>query len=121
MNVKTIERNLKQFYCTSQYHKHLQPGMSPILISDGVKYVRDSLEAFWLLDAILSYQCDKEIRKIGFQKWILKQHNKDMSWELQCYDDEKIVVSQKIEYSSFPLPKIELWLLQNICILPGEY
>jgi hypothetical protein len=55
METRTIERNLSQFHGTEEYHKHLYPGKSPLLLTDGCKYVRDDLQANWLFDAILSY------------------------------------------------------------------
>ena len=58
MNTIDVQIELKQFHGTSRYHKHLFPGKSPIILTDGCKYVRDELNAYWLFDAILSYQDD---------------------------------------------------------------
>jgi hypothetical protein len=59
MNDVNIRCELKQFHGTSEYHKHLFPGKFPILLTDGCKYVRDACKAYWLFDAILSYQNEK--------------------------------------------------------------
>ncbi|MHA1482551.1 MAG: DUF6876 family protein, partial [Candidatus Heimdallarchaeaceae archaeon] len=73
METRTIERNLKQFRGTAEYHKHLFPGKSPILLTDGCKYIRDACKAYWLFDAILSYQSELQKKQVNFQVWELKQ------------------------------------------------
>jgi hypothetical protein len=100
---------------------HLYPGKSPLLISDGIKYVRDSLDGFLLVDTILCLQSDKDISKIFFQKFIFKQEANDLTWILQCYENEKLIVSKKIEFSMFPVPKIEIWLINKNLLLPNEF
>ena len=103
------------------YIPHLYPGKSQLYISTGIKYVRDSLEGFCLIDTILCLQCDRVIGTIFFQKFIFEQQVIDLTWTLQCYDSEKLIVSKKVEYSKFPLPKIEFWLINKNLLLPGEY
>ena len=67
MDTKIIARNLGHFTGTEEYHKHLFPGKSPILLTDGCKYIRDTLQAYWLFDAILIYQAHKALRDVNFQ------------------------------------------------------
>lgn len=121
MDTKIITKRLRRFNHSSMFIPHLHPGKSPLLISAGIKYVRDSLEGFCLIDTILCFQCDRVIGKIFFQKWIYKQQTNDLTWIMQCYDNEKLIVSKKIEFSKFPLPKIEIWLINKNLLLPGEY
>ena len=104
---------MKQFIGTSEYHKHLFPGKSPILLTDGCKYVRDILKAYWLFDAILSYQADPKLKTVNFQIWELTQLKKDLTWLLTCREDvgKKPLISQSIEYSDFPVD-----YLQNISL-----
>ena len=87
MDTKLIERNLSHFKGTEEYHKHLFPGKSPILLTDGCKYVRDNLQAYWLFDAILIYQAHKALRDVNFQIWELKHLRLDLSWLLTCRED----------------------------------
>jgi hypothetical protein len=123
METRTIERNLKQFHGTAQYHKHLFPGKSPLLLTDGCKYVRDELQSNWLFDAILSYQCDKVLKGVNFQIWELKHLMKDLTWLLTCREDvgRKSLISQSIEFSDFPLDYIKIWVIDKVAILPSEY
>lgn len=118
-----IHNELKQFHGTSQYHKHLFPGKSPIIITDGCKYVRDKCNAYWLFDAILSYQCEKVLRSVNFQIWELKRLKKDLSWLLTCREDsdKRPIISQTIEFSDFPIESIKIWLIDKIALLPSEY
>ena len=123
MNTYEIKWSLREFTGTEGYHKHLFPGKSPILLTDGCNFIREHCNAWWLYDAILSYQCDERLRKVKFQIWILHRLKKDLSWELTCKEDtgKKPIITQIIEFSDFPLDSIRIWLIDNVCLLPSEY
>ena len=123
MEATEIREELKQFHETAEYYKHLFPGKSPILLTDGCKFIRDECKAFWLFDAILSYQIDRRLKSINFQVWELKQLRKDLTWQLTCREDtgQKPVITQSIEYSDFPLDYIKIWVIDKVALLPSEY
>ena len=123
MDTNTIETNLSYFHGTEGYHKHLFPGKSPIMLTDGCKYVRDASGAYWLFDAILSYQCVKILKGVNFQIWELKRLKKDLSWELTCREDtgKKSLIAQSIQFSDFPLDYIRIWVIDKVALLPSEY
>jgi hypothetical protein len=123
METRTITKELSQFHGIAEYHKHLFPGKSPLLLTDGCKYVRDACNAYWLFDAILSYQCEKILRNVNFQIWELKQLKKDFTWLLTCREDtgRRPLISQSIEFSDFPLDYIRIWVIDKIALLPSEY
>ena len=123
MNITELRTELKQFHGTTEYHKHLFPGKSPILLTDGCRYIRDECRAYWLFDAILSYQQDKILKGINFQVWELKQLKKDLTWQLTCREDtgRKPLITQSIEYSDFPLDYIKIWVIDKVALLPSEY
>jgi len=123
MNDIAIRHELKQFHGTSEYHKHLFPGKSPILITDGCKYVRDECNAYWLFDAILSYQYDRILKDINFQVWELKRLKMDLSWQLTCREDTgtKPLIRQTIEFSDFPIDYVKIWVIDKVALLPSEY
>jgi hypothetical protein len=93
--------------------------------TEGVKYLADQAECYWLLDAIGSYQpqlkADPELR--FFQVWQLRVDNH--SALLTCWPDSpgqgKPSVSQSIEFTDFPLPEIKLFWSEGILMLPREY
>lgn len=123
MEAIEIQEELKQFHGTEEYHKHLFPGRSPILLTDGCKFIREECNAYWLFDAILSYQPSLERKGINFQVWELKQLRKDLTWQLTCREDKgkKPVIIQAIEYSDFPLDYIKIWVIDKVALLPSEY
>jgi hypothetical protein len=123
MNTYQIQWALREFTGTESYHKHLFPGRSPLLLTDGCAFVREHCNSWWLWDAILIYQSDKILRNVKFQKWILKRLKKDLSWELTCWEDSgrKPLITQIIEFSDFPLEEIKIWVIDNVALLPSEY
>ena len=96
---------------------------SPIILTEGCKYISDVCKAYWLFDAVLSYQCDKALRDIKFQVWELKRLRVDLSWQLTCREDtgKKPLIRQSIEISDFPLDYIKIWVIDKIALLPSEY
>lgn len=84
--------------------------------TDGIKYLLEAAECYWLLDAIFSYR-----RKEEFQVWTLKVAS-DKSAVLTMKEDTDCpnLVEQNIEYTSFPLDEIEVWAI-NDHNCNGEY
>jgi hypothetical protein len=110
------EKDLYQFTGTGAYHKWsvLFPNL---VMTDGAKHVAEEGKAYWLMDAIGSYQH--------------KLRNKDQFWKLKTKDNkgvltctngnEKELVKQDIDYTDFPLESIELYCMNNVILLPSEY
>lgn len=123
METYYLKRTLKEFHGTRAYHKHLFPGKSPILLTDGCNFIREECNAFWLFDAILSYQCEKVLKDVHFQIWILKRLKRDLSWELTCREDsgKNPIITQVINFSDFPLEEIKIWVIDKVALLPSEY
>jgi len=118
-----IKDTLKQFNGTTEYHKHLFPGRPAMLLTDGCKYLREVCNAYWLFDAILSYQADLLKRNVNFQVWELKHLKVDLTWLLTCREDtnQKPLIRQSIKYSNFPLDYIKIWVIDKVALLPSEY
>jgi hypothetical protein len=94
---------------------------SKINFTDGVKYVVEEGHAFWILELLLSYQWQTKFSKESFQCWTLLK-NRDESWRMTCTDGrDKLLCSQHIQYSDFPLENLRLWLIDGVCMLPSEY
>ena len=122
MNVFQIKRTLAQFTGTEGYHKHLFPGRTPLLLTDGCDFIRTHCNAHWLYDCILLYQSEKILRNVNFQLWELRQSKKDLSWLLTCREDSNLkpLISQRIEFSDFRLDYLKLYVIQGIALLPSE-
>jgi hypothetical protein len=130
--LKDKQDQLDHFTGTEAYHRWslLFPRM---VLTDGAKFVADNggtNGAYWLVDAIASYQprlCkhrDDRLREIQF--WTLKVT--DDSAVLTCRADSDVppVVTQRIEYTDFDLPEIDLWALpigdgRWVIMLPSEH
>lgn len=131
LTVEQLKSQLNHFTGTDRYYKHLLG----FQYTDGIKFLADNAEAYWLLDAIASYQPTllQNQRLRDFQLWLLvvgnehefikpKEGNKTV---LTCWEDTpspgvKPAVSQQIEYKDFPLPVITLYLENRVLLLPSE-
>jgi hypothetical protein len=79
---KDFTHDLDQFYGTVEWHRH--PALCPhiVLLTDGARYVaehggEDGSTAYWLLDAIASYQGEAALKRHPFQTWKLEVHPPD--------------------------------------------
>ncbi len=110
--------NLDQFTGTENYYRH----GSGLLYTDGVKYVAEEGKAYWLIDAIASYQRElKSERLREFQLWELRVQ--DRQGVLTCKEDSDCpeVVRQEIEFTDFPLDYIKLYVESGVVLLPSEH
>jgi hypothetical protein len=88
----------------------------------------DLCGAYWLIDAVMSYQYGKVAREC-FQVWTLtknqyksgKKKGRDY-WLLTAQDgNDRVFVCQTIEYSDFPLDDIKMYLADKVLMLTSEY
>lgn len=108
------ESDLRQFTGTMQYWRSGNPFHS-FLYTDGVQYLANHGQAYWLLDLIASWQIEPEVRNdpvlLEMQFWTLTVHE-DLSAVAICErDSDDVVVRQKIPYTNFPLQTIRLYLV----------
>lgn len=121
---KEIEETLPHFCGTESWHKW-STLFRNYYLTDGAKYVADSCGAYWLMDAIASYYRKMLLNNVPFQVWVLDV--KDNKATLTCSDgNNHTLVTQKIEYTDFPLAHIKLYCCmdspeQAIILLPNEY
>lgn len=113
-----LEAGLQNFHGTSQYYKSTFFGGRH---TDGVQYLAEKAGAYWLIDAVFSYQ-----RKEAFQVWTLDVKTdavgrKSATLTMREDKDAPVLVKQEIEYTDFPLASMELWLIDGVLILPSEY
>lgn len=121
MTATEITQALECFTGTTKYHAHQLPFDLKLHLTDGCDYIRKECMAYWLFDAILSYQMEETIKTLPFQKWILEQQLDD-TWELRGEDgNDQVMVVQGILYSDFPLPSITFFLVDGVVMLPTEY
>jgi len=109
-----IKQGLAQCYSTENYWKnstlHFQ-------YTDGVKYLHESCDAYWLLTAISSHK-----RTEPFQVWeLMKNDDNTAVLTMKEDSDQPELVRQEIHFTDFPLERITLYLIDGILILPSEY
>lgn len=127
MTPEQLISNLAQFTGTECYYRY---GLGITFLTDGVKYLADNAGCYWLVDIIASYQrqlskhADYRLQTIQF--WKLKV-NEDKSAVVTCVADsgEPPVITQKIDWTDFPLPEIDIWVGvepdKTVALLPSEY
>jgi len=93
-----------------------------VIYSGGVRYLAEQAGAYWLIDAIASYLTPQAIEEAAqVDRRIALMH----FWKLRVAEDQSAVlfaeadlnvppfVSQKIPYTDFPLPKVDIWASQS--------
>ena len=108
-----ILTELGMFIGTQNYYAY-----NGLNLTDGVKYLADSCEAYWLLDVICSYQ--PNLKTEWMQVWILDVEQD--SGLITCENGNKhALIQQFVEFTDFPLPTIKLFLIDGVILLPSEY
>lgn len=115
------QEDLNHFYGTQHHFKHC---LNQFVYTDGVRYLAQKARAYWLLDAIASYQPqllkDRMLKEIQF--WTLKVDTQKRTAKLICERDlGDVVITQVIEYTDFPLAEVKLYLANQVLMLPSEY
>jgi hypothetical protein len=134
MNAKELESNLQGFNNgTNDYHRSSMLTKA-IFHTDGIEYLAKNAKAYWLIDAIVSYQTKPRIAREQFQVWTLQTDTEKHIASLLCTDGDKgdgpkELARQVITYTDFPLPFITLYLengsldgehIHKILMLPSE-
>ena len=116
---KDLKHALAGFHGTEEWHCHRCFSPLTILPTDGALYLAKNgggsgPSAFWLMDAIASYQGEKKLTRHSFQTWRLivtpESEGKSRSAVLTCGERiEMPIVRQEIEFTDFPLDEITLY------------
>lgn len=123
METENIKANLDQFTGTENYYRH----PFGLKYTDGVKYLAETVGAYWLIDLIVSWQSEvkkklKNRQERDFQAWTLSKTEK--GFRATCTNGNEIeLVYQDIEYSDFPenLLPFNIWAIDGVILLPSEY
>ena len=110
-----ILNGLAQCYGREGYHYNSLFGKNYVY-TDGIKYLLESADAYWLMQAIFSHR-----RTEDFQLWTLKVMS-DKTAVLTMKEDTDCpnLVEQKIHYTDFPLEEFECYAI-NDHNCNGEY
>jgi hypothetical protein len=112
-----IINELNQFCGTEHYYRHL----FGIVYTDGVKFLAEECQCYWLIDLVASYQSDSKVKLEEFQVYKLTV-NVDHSAVVEITDGNyNIIQTQDLEFTDFPLPEVTLWFTNNVLYLPSEH
>ena len=111
-----LEEELQQFYGTTHYYRNF----TGLRFTDGVKYLADHAECYWLIDLVGSYQ--PQLRDVPFQLWRVEVRGDDSALVTMVEDTgQPIRVSQEIPFTDFPLKGFSFYCMNNVMLLKSEY
>lgn len=92
---------LSQFTGTEHYYR-VSPIHGNLVLTDGVKYLCERAQCYWLVDIVASYQY--KLTSEPFQVWTLGIDADEMRGSVRCEDGNgNILVRQELEYTDFPI------------------
>ena len=121
---ENILDSLANFTGTENYYK-----ASPLFninITDGIKYLCEKLQCYWLIDIIGSAQHLPLIKANSDSiLWTIKK-NDNNHFIVSAYKDspltpDNLLYTQKGNYTNFPLSEFEFYQCNNIILLKSEY
>lgn len=120
INASQLEQELGNFTGT-EYHYRIRPNL---LGTDGVKYLAEQAECFWLLDLYWSHLLSINHNTNPFT--VLKMTVQKSSAYVAIEDgNDNVLASQFVEYTDFPLASITLygcWSERDwVLMLTSEY
>lgn len=105
---------------TQAYHRH-PSGL--LVYTDGVLLMAGRCEAYWLIDSIaFLVPASKAFVSPFFRLWTLSV-GEDGRGEIECRSDsgERPGIAQTVEYTDFPLAKLDLYFRDGVLYLPSEH
>lgn len=112
--------DLGQFYGTEKWFRH--NFYRNILHTEGVQYLADHTNSFWLIDEIAGIYSKYYNENNYFQVFKLEVNLEKQTAVLTVTNgNEEPVTTKKIKYTDFPLDEIVLWCVDHVIMLPTEY
>ena len=117
MNAEKVSLNdeFAGYTGTDGYTKH----PFGIMYTDGILAMAEKYRAYWLIDAVASYQ--GTMKKEPFQLWVMTAENNKGLLEMRTDSDQPVMVSQEIPFTDFPSGELKLYLCDGVLMLPSEY
>ena len=114
--LKILSDNFGQHTGTDNYYKTFFP---ELYYTDGVQDAAESLQAYWLIDAIVSYAPDTRKHDLVF--WSLTSYNETALLECRLDSGLPPIITQFIEYTDFPEGIFKIWQGNGVIYLPSEH
>ncbi|MEM6837871.1 MAG: DUF6876 family protein [Cyanobacteria bacterium P01_C01_bin.120] len=129
LSPEQLQAGLAQFTGTETWYRYRFGQAILAYYTDGIKYLVENADCYWLLTEIISVQDQPAICAEPFQVWHLTVTNEQAA-TLACEDgNDNIVFSKDIPYTDFPLEEITVWVeygeiegvIKPILLLPSEH
>jgi hypothetical protein len=123
LTANELQANLAHFSGSCEAFAHHS---RRIRFTEGLAYLAEKAGAYWLIDAIASYQGPRlDAKAAGFQVWTLTVTDGKAVLECRADTNAPALVRQEIEYTDFPLASMKLYVQgeagYRMLMLPGEY
>ena len=93
-----------------------------VSITEGMKFLAEKAQSFWIIDIVYSYQSIPKVRKEPFQVYELTVDTVTRKAKMVCTDGNKnILAQQDIALTTFPIESIKLYFTDGVLMLPSEY
>ena len=116
--INKIKTGLRQFIGTQEYHRL---SLGSMVCTDGIKFLAEKCEAYWLVDLVASYQTERFKTAYRFQLWkvALLEGSRAV---VTCREDtgRPNIVEQHIEYTDFPFD-YEFYVVDSVMMVKSEY
>lgn len=102
------------------------PYMSQTLLTDGVKALATKFECWWFVDIVASYQPQLRKKGLEYQYWTLNRHEGKETATVSCWsmanttNPKHLVLKQEIAFTTFKPDFAEIWLKNDVLLLPSE-
>lgn len=120
LSAEELQSRLRRFTGSEQFYRHERWRNGAVVLTEGAQFLADHAGAYWLIDAIVSWQCKRKVSSEPFQAWTLTR-NDDGSAVVSATDGgERVIAHQTILFTDFPLPEITLYFENDTIALPSE-
>ncbi|OIN95657.1 hypothetical protein AUJ66_08765 [Candidatus Desantisbacteria bacterium CG1_02_38_46] len=120
---------LSGFTGTEKYHKST---FGRLLLTDGMHYLRETANCYWLIDIVESVQEEKAVKEHkDFIIWKIEvgkgDHDKDNKnkWQVTAWSDipykSEMLYCQNGDFTDFPLEEFEFYQTGEVLLLKSEY
>ena len=118
--MNNLQTELAQFTGTENWHR-FNPLMRNLLATDGVMHLAKRAGAFWLLDIIGSLKLVGTCRNEEFITCKLVKDQNGGAKFTASNGNRRVLYTQQISSTDFPLDEITLYFIDNVVLLPSEY
>jgi len=118
MKPEELLSELANFTGTTQWYHH--PMFKSFRYTDGVRFLAQKAECYWLLEHIFLNQTVLAIKAQEFQVWKIIVIDSSATIKVEDGND-KVVKEFKIPYTDFPLAEFSFYFTNSVLLLKSEY